>query len=268
MARPLLLLLRRRRFWLVLLVTIWLLCSGQAQAGPWQERLQRFPNWGDQPTLPAAQGDLVYPDWLQGTWTLTSTLVDLAAPLAPAIVTPGFDSNRAMLDLPVACQVRFVVVPRVATGLVPRVTQETQTVADRAFNGLNLARAYLGQKAVKAVKVDPQNPNRQVTLLAQGRQLEATVSARATEAPSPQRFITVERVQQVFRGTAIPYLNEVETTTDYSPVIDGPSGKTILADQVTAVYLSPQDPDFLTARKQPVALYRYRLELSQADLPS
>lgn len=56
-------------------------------------------------------------------------------------------------------------------------------MADRAFNGLNMAQAYLGEAAVKAVKVDPNNPNRQLTLLEQGRQLESTVTGRATEAP-------------------------------------------------------------------------------------
>jgi hypothetical protein len=35
----------------------------------------------------------------------------------------------------------------------------------------------------------------------------------------------------------------------------------MVADQMTAVYLSPQDPDFFKSGNQPVALYRYRLEL-------
>ncbi|MEW5859950.1 MAG: DUF6816 family protein, partial [Cyanobacteriota bacterium] len=35
----------------------------------------------------------------------------------------------------------------------------------------------------------------------------------------------------------------------------------IEADQVTAIYLSPQDPDYFKAIDRPVALYRYRLQL-------
>jgi hypothetical protein len=66
MPRSLLTLLRRRLFWLTLLLTVWLLCSGQAQAD--------LPAWGIRSTLPTAQGDLVYPDWLRGNWQLTSTL--------------------------------------------------------------------------------------------------------------------------------------------------------------------------------------------------
>ncbi|MFQ4137444.1 DUF6816 family protein [Nodosilinea sp. PGN35] len=260
MPRSLLTLLRRRLFWLTLLLTVWLLCSGHAQAAgqplSWADRLAAFPQWGSKAALPAAQGDLIYPDWLRGDWQLTSTLVDLAAPLAPGVVSPGFEGNRAQVGLPVTCPVRFVAVPPRWQGLIPVVTGSPQTVADRAFNGLSLARAYLGDATVRAVKVDPKNPNRQVTLLSGSRQLESTVTARAVEAPEAARFITVERFQQVFRGGAIPYFNEVETTTAYRQAGDG-----VAADQVTAVYLSPQDPDFLKALNQPVALYRYRLEL-------
>lgn len=254
MPRSLLTLLRRRLFWLTLLLTVWLLCSGQAQAGPVADRLAAFPDWGSKPTLAAAQGDLVYPDWLRGDWQLTSTLVDLAAPL-PELVTPGFEGNRDQLGQPVTCPVRFVATLPRAQGFIPIATKAPQTVADRAFNGLSLARAYLGDEAVKAVKVDAKNPNRQLTLLNGNRQLESTVTARTVETAN-DRFITVERFQQVFRGGAIPYFNEVDTTTAYRQAADR-----VLADQVTAVYLSPQDPDFLRAPNQPVALYRYRLEL-------
>ncbi|MGB3199811.1 MAG: DUF6816 family protein [Nodosilinea sp.] len=258
MPRSLLILLRRRLFWLTLLLTVWLLCSGQAQAGPIADRLAAFPDWGGRPNLAAARGDLVYPDWLRGDWQLTSTLVDLAAPLAPELVTPGFEGNRNQLGQPVTCPVRFVASWPSARGLIPIVARTSQTVADRAFNGLSLARAYLGEKAVTAVKVDPKNPNRQLTLLQGSRQLESTVTARTVEM-ADDRFIAVERFQQVFRGGARPYVNEVETTTAYRQRDDR-----VLADQVTAVYLSPQDPDFLKAQHRPVALYRYQLELVSA----
>lgn len=279
MPRSLLTLLRRRLFWLTLLLTVWLLCSGQAPAGAMalkggqslSDRLAAFPQWGTKPELPAAQGDLIYPDWLRGKWQLTSTLVDLAAPMAPDLVTPGFDGNRAHLGVPVTCAVQFVIAPQGAHGplgaaqrLIPAVAGLPQTVADRAFNGLSMARAYLGT-AVQAVKVDPDNPNRQVTLLKGDRQLESTVTARAVEVPGEAEFITVEPFQQVFRGgVAVPYFNEVEITTAYrrAAASEGLSlDNRVGADQVTAVYLSPQDPNFFKAQNQPVALYRYRLEL-------
>ncbi len=69
----------------------------------------------------------------------------------------------------------------------------------------------------------------------------------------------------MFRGETDIYLNEVETTTAYRVVGLGKNessgSKKIVADQVTAIYLSPQDPDYFAAAGHPVALYRYRLEL-------
>lgn len=256
---------RLRLFWLSLLLLVWLLCSGEAQAGPLTERLEQFPAWSGKPPVQQAQGDLTYPAWLGGTWRLSTTLVDLAAPLAPVVTTPGFEGNRTLLRQPVECQVRFV-----PAAIAPGV------VSDRAFNGLNMARAYLGERAVRAVKVDPKNPNRQVTLLGQSRTaakrdrrasqptytLESTVKARAVEAPTADTFVTSELFQQVFRGAQQPYLNEVETTTAYrqQPTTNDPAAAVITADQVTAIYLSPQDADYFKAIDQPVALYRYRLE--------
>jgi hypothetical protein len=53
----------------------------------------------------------------------------------------------------------------------------------------------------------------------------------------------------------------VETTTDYQQLEDGK----IAATQITAVYLSPQDPDYFSANNQPIALYRYQLTLAPME---
>jgi hypothetical protein len=144
-------------------------------------------------------------------------------------------------------------------------------VADRAFNGLNIAQAYLGDRTIQSVKVDPSSPNRQITFLRTGRQLVSIVTGRASETPAPSRFISTEVYNQVFRGTSQPYFNQVETTTAYQlvrPALDSSNtlrSPTIEADQVTAVYLSPQDADYFKALDRPVALYRYRLDLSRVE---
>ncbi len=98
------------------------------------------------------------------------------------------------------------------------------------------------------------------------RQLISTVTGRAIEsftgAVSGDRFLTTEVFQQEFRGTPQLYFNEVETTTAYQHQAGEPA---IIADQVTAIYLSPQDPDYFKAGDRPVALYRYRLEFFSAS---
>lgn len=239
--------------------------------------MAEFPHWQTLPPMMAAQGDLTYPDWLAGTWTVTTTLVDLVAPLAPDLTTPGFDSNRQYLNQPIKFQARFIPVvplkrdqPFLPLPIQP-ISLPPAIVADRAFNGFNLAKAYFNseptqtESPVLAVKVDPANPNRQITLLRPDRQLVSTVTARATETLTPDRFITTELFQQEFRGLPQPYFNRVETTTDYQRQASGTGADpfAIGADQITAIYLSPQDPHYFEARDRPVALYRYRLEFRQ-----
>jgi hypothetical protein len=208
-----------------------------------------------------ATGDLPYPNWMTGEWTVKSTLVDLVAPLAPDIVTPGFAGNRQYLNQPISFKVRFVPEKIFISGLklIPRtISKSTAIVADRAFNGLNLARAYLGDDVVLSVKVDPKSPNRQITLLRGERQLVSIVTARKIETTQDDRYVTCEVFQQLFKGGSNPYFNNVESTTAYHRL--STINPAIAADQVTAVYLSPQDPNYFKAGSHPVVLYRYQLE--------
>ncbi len=247
----------------ICLIFLFLLGCDAATAGELQSRLQNFPKW-EKSSFPQPVGDLVYPDWMAGNWQVTSTLLDLAAPLAPDIVTPGFEGNRFQLNQPLSFAVRFVqqsAIPRLK--LIPRPVK-TMLVADRAFNSLNLTRAYLGDRVI-AVKVDPNSPNRQITFLRGEKQLVSIVTGRATEKTADDQFVTTEVFQQLFKGGKLPYFNSVESTTAYQKLTT--PNPAIIADQVTAVYLSPQDPDYFTAGSRPVALYRYRLEFSPPSLP-
>jgi hypothetical protein len=280
----------------ILLVLVFCFGPRPAQAGPLADRIAAFPNWESKPAVQRAAGDLIYPPWMAGNWRVTSTLVDLAAPLAPEIVTPGFESNRPFLNQSIAFAVRFIpaVLPRdqlLSMGLksLQSADQSPSTIGDRAFNGLNIARAYLGDRAVLAVKMDAQQPNRQIMLLRDGSQLVSTITERGTEVPAADRIITTELSQQVFRGGTQPYLNQVETTTAYhylgaalelagadsiprtpldgqrSPLQNAQPSPAIEADQITAIYLSPQDAKYFQAQGKPVALYRYRLEFFPLD---
>lgn len=240
--------------------------SGIAEASPLSDRIASFPHWLNKPIVQPADGDLIYPDWFAGTWEMSSTLIEMVAPLEPDVVTPGFESNRQYLNQPVISRVRFVPASSlgVAVASVPltlplKALNKDPIVADRAFNGLNLARAYLGN-AVLAVEVDPITPNRQVTTLQGERQLVSVITGRNSETPEENHFLTSELFQQVFRGSSQPYLNQVETTTDYHYL---KSEQRIVANQITAIYLSPQDPQFFKVGDTPIALYRYRLELAK-----
>jgi len=248
----------KQMVWSLVWLAIAWLWAAPSWAGPLSDRLAAFPDWRSKPPTEAAVGDLGYPAWIAGDWDVTTTLVDLAAPLAPKITTPGFEGNRQQLGQPITFRVRFGEA-QAARSPWPARASEPIIVADRAFNGLSLARAYLGD-AARAVLVDPENPNRQITRLAGDRQLVSIVSRRATEAPDPDTFVTTEIFQQRFGTAGQLYFNEVETTTAYRHADPpGPDTPPIEADQVTAIYLSPQDPQFFEAGDRPVALYRYRL---------
>jgi hypothetical protein len=255
--------------WLGALVVWCWGCQG-ALAGELSARIARFPDW-HQPQLARQTGELTYPEWFRGRWVATSTLLEQVAPLAPDLMTPGFESNRQYLDRPIDFTVRFI--PR-TTQLAAKISPLTfpqlptrssppKIVADRAFNGLNIAAAYLGKDNVKSVKVDPQNPTRQITQLTQERELVSFVTGFDRELPSPNNFIATEVSQQVFQTTASIYLNIVETTTSYQ-FLATPTPK-ITATQISAIYLSPQDPDYFKARDLPVALYKYELDLVRSQ---
>ncbi|NEP14552.1 MAG: hypothetical protein F6K14_31010 [Symploca sp. SIO2C1] len=257
-----------RAIWGLCLIIILLLVSGEAQAGQLANRLAEFPHWKSKPAVASAKGDLVYPDWMEGTWQVTSTLVEQVAPLAPEVVTPGFESNRSYLNQPITFLVRFQnqqpSLSVISSQFLPFTGKDTRlstagVVADREFNGLNIGTAYLGDRKILSVKVDPNDPNRQITSLRNGNQLISIVTGRGSETPNAEQFIATEVSQQIFRGSSQPYFNQVETTTSYQ-LVHSPT-LAIEADQITAVYLSPQDTDYFQALEKPVALYRYRLEL-------
>ncbi|WRH67406.1 MAG: hypothetical protein RSE13_03040 [Planktothrix sp. GU0601_MAG3] len=252
----------------------------EAQAGQLADRLSAFPNWNHKPMVQAVKGDLYYPEWMEGEWNVTSTLVDRIAPLAPQITTPGFKNSSQPLNQPIKFKVRFKMVeslPKLQifplTLFFPQLGLESEKdgkiylkiVGDRAFNSFNIGRAALGENGILSVKIDPTNPNRQLTVLPGNVELTSTVTGRSSEIPSDDQFIATEISQQLFESSSQIYLNEVETTTAYKEEFENIGSKSevkaIVADQVTAVYLSPRDPNFFTASGHPVALYRYKLKL-------
>ena len=238
-----------------------------AQAGALQVRLDQFPDWRSQPPLSAVQGDLYYPDWLAGEWNVTSTLIDAVAPLAPELVTPGFESNQRQLGKVVTFPVRFkrftaeAILPQgpFPVGLVP----SQDVVADRVYNGTSLTEALMGKDILQSIQVDTRSPNRQVAKFHNGQKLVTQISNRATEASTDREFISSELYQQEFRSATQIYLSQVENTIGYRLVSADPPR--IEANQVTAIYLSPQDPDYFKAHQQPVALYRYQMSFELTD---
>ena len=248
---------------IILILLTFILFTQNAIASPLENRLQQYPQWDSKPPAKIAKGDLYYPDWMAGTWEAESILKEQIAPLAPEVITPGFKDNQQYTEQPVSFLVRFETKDfkpqkRLFFSQLNN-NKRNFTVADRVFNGTNIAAAYLGKNNVLKVKVDPENVNRQLTLLKGDRKLISTVIKRATETPAPNHFIATEVTKQLFKSPDRFYLNEVETTSNYQLI----APENIQAQQFTAIYLSPQDPDYFKAGNRPVAIYRYQLNLKK-----
>ncbi len=254
--------MKRRWVILVLSIACWLYGISPVWAGTVEQRLATFPRWSA-PTNLLTNGELIYPAWFAGEWQVTSTLKEQIAPLAPQIVTPGFDRNQTNIDQPYQFRVRFgSETTTVAKGISISNDSAPKLVADRSFNGQQIAEAYLGKKAVESIEVIKDPQLKQITKLASGTQLTSVMTGYQSERGS-QRFMATELNQQIFQGKTI-YLNTVETTTSYQLLAAGE----IMARQVTAIYLSPQDPDYFRALQQPVAMYRYDLKLTAVTAKS
>lgn len=222
--------------------------------------ISQYPHWNHKLSLPIPTQELIFPDWFEGTWNVTSTLKEQIAPLSPEFKTPSFDSNKVYIDKNIDFLVKFI--PTILTpkinNFVPTIINNNKVIIpDRAFNGLSIAQAYLGTENVKKVIINKFNSTEQKTIFKQDNELISTVIGRQQETVSPFDFITSEITRQFFRRPNSVYLNLVETTTKYHLINDSQ----IEGKQVTAVYLSTEDPDYFLAIKQPVALYYYTLNL-------
>ena len=79
-------------------IAFWFYSSVGVLAGVLSDRIDRYPDWDRQLQVSQHEGELTYPEWFRGRWIATSTLLEQIAPLAPEIVTPGFESNRQYID--------------------------------------------------------------------------------------------------------------------------------------------------------------------------
>jgi hypothetical protein len=235
--------------------------TNPAQARTLAERLAAFPTW------PAAQqlqttGELTYPQWLAGEWVVTSTLVDRIAPLAPQIVPPSFQRSQSELNRPTTFRVRFgSTTTNVSAGIsVNQKSPPSKILIDRVFNIEQIANTYLGANAIQKIRSFQTPEVVQVTELRDGTILTAKVTGYRSETPDPNHFIATEIQQQLITGQRST-ANTIETLTSYHRL----DSQNIQANQITATYLSPQDPHYFQAAGQPVILYRYQLTLKSAN---
>ncbi|MGY6529816.1 MAG: DUF6816 family protein [Cyanobacterium sp.] len=230
-----------------------------------EHRINSYPNWNNQISLPSPEQELIYPHWFEGDWQVENILKEQIAPLAPKFETPGFSKNAQYIDQNIIFNVKFI--PTVINSnfdsfLPTTINNNKIIVPDRGFNARAIARAYLGEENVKNVIINQNNSTEQITKFSEENELISTIIGRQQKTVNEKEFITSEITRQFFRRPGNIYINIVETTTKYEKI----DPNHIKAKQYTAVYLSPQDPDYFIAFNQPVALYFYELNLTRREM--
>lgn len=254
---------------ILLLIICFLLCNSllidSVQAESLSERLTAYPNWQNLPELTHSQGEIDYPDWFEGTWQVNSLLIEQIAPLAPEFVTPGFEGNRRYLQKPVNFTVKFkkkTFISNYNWSLPSLVQSSSSVIADRLFNAQQITQAYLGKSNILEIQLLSKPSPQLISDFPEQRRLVSTVIGYSQQLLESNHFLTTELTNQKFEGETRRYFNRVETTTNYHLI----NPTEIEAEQITAIYLSPQDSDYLTVKNQPLALYRYQLSLHQLSL--
>ena len=249
---------------LLLVINLFIIHPSSALAITLEQRINSYPQWNKKINLPQPDRDLIFPDWFAGKWQVSNILKEQIAPLAPQFKTPGFDQNQEYIDQEIVFDVQYIPIieiPKQDSFLPTVVNNKPVIIADRAFNGKSIAQAYLGEENVEKVITNSRNSTEQITKFNGENQLISTIIGRKQKTISEDKIITSEITRQFFRRPQSVYLNFVESTTEYELI----NPQLIKGKQISAIYLSPEDPDYFLALDKPVALYYYELILKKYD---
>ena len=186
------------------------------QTSQLSERKSIWPNWRVPSFLkrPRLKDDLIYPDWFEGTWDVTSDI-------------EGDKNEEAIIH-----SAKF------------KYDASGKLVADREYNTKSFA---LSSKngGFLSVKNDPKSPNRQFAKLTQDRYLETKIIGRLYETIKDDIFITDELILEIFHTPELSRVSQVETLTEFRKCgFDGDafselSSFNICGEQFQSVYNQP-----------------------------
>ena len=221
-----------------------------------------------------------YPDFMEGTWQVTQTLVNLQTPLGLQylggpngdlqIAQKSFRESQNQLNLPVSLQFRFV---RTPWGIAE----------DRLYNTQQRLDAFAGRKVVSSVQYADVGGSNRASILALGGSadtpLQTTLvyfkgpAAQKTFLTSHQgqtvlnnRFVVSEGQRSIFaltnESTAPPIWTDTQVLWDYERVDD----RHVRGKLRIAGYLNAQtDQLYFQARNRAVSLQDYTLALEKVD---
>jgi len=180
------------------------------------ERKLIWPDWRFPSSIkrPGLKDDLIYPDWFEGVWDVTSKIES--------------DQNQE----PIIHSAKFI---RNISG---------NLIADREYNTKSYA---LSTKTggFLSVKNDPKSPNRQFAQLTEDRYLETKIIGRLQEKIDNNIFITDELILQILHTPEFSRVSQVETLTEFKKCGSNQNNEINLSDfnicgeQFQAIYNQP-----------------------------
>jgi len=180
------------------------------------ERKLIWPDWRLPSSIkrPRLKDDLIYPDWFEGVWNVTSEIES--------------EQNQELITH----SAKFIH------------NTSGDLVADREYNTKSYA---LSTKTggFLSVKNDPKSPNRQFAKLTKDRYLETKIIGRLQEKIDNNTFITDELILQILHTPEFSRVSQVETLTEFKKCGSNPSDDKNLRDfnicgeQFQAIYNQP-----------------------------
>ncbi len=180
------------------------------------ERKLIWPDWRLPSSIkrPGLKDDLIYPDWFEGVWDVTSEIES--------------DQNQE----PIIHSAKFIL------------NTAGDLIADREYNTKSYA---LSTKTggFLSVKNDPKSPNRQFAKLTEDRYLETKIIGRLQEKIDNNIFITDELILQILHTPEFSRVSQVETLTEFKKCgsiqnnIINMNDFNICGEQFQAIYNQP-----------------------------
>ena len=180
------------------------------------ERKSIWPDWCLPSSIkrPGLKDDLIYPDWFEGVWDVTSEIES--------------DQNQE----PIIHSAKFIL------------NTSGDLIADREYNTKSYA---LSTKTggFLSVKNDPKSPNRQFAKLTEDRYLETKIIGRLQEKIDNNIFITDELILQILHTPEFSRISQVETLTEFKKCGSIQNNKINMSDfnicgeQFQAIYNQP-----------------------------
>ena len=186
------------------------------QSSKLSERKLIWPDWRFPSSIkhPGLKDDLIYPDWFEGVWDVTSK-IESDQKQEPIIHSAKFIHNTS-----------------------------GNLVSEREYNTRSYA---LSSKTggFLSVKNDPKSPNRQFAKLTEDRYLETKIIGRLQEKIDNNIFITDELILQILHTPELSRVSQVETLTEFKKCGSNQNNEinlndfNICAEQFQAIYDQP-----------------------------